>query len=84
MVILINDKSQWAFEADLISKKELDYLRVIDFNKPTFYIIPKIHKNKESPLGRPIVSAIRGPLERVGKYIDSLIKDIVKSPTSYV
>lgn len=68
----------------MISKKELDYLKVFDFNKPTFYIIPKIHKNKESPPRRPIVSTIRGPLEQVGKYIDSLIKDMVKSLTSYV
>lgn len=36
------------------------------------------------PPGRPIVSAIRGPLERVGKYIDCLIKDLVELLPSYV
>lgn len=84
LVELINEKLQWAFEANLISKKELEFLRVVDFNKPTFYIIPKVHKNRKVPPGRPIVSAIRGPLERLGKYIDSLIKDMVLSLTSYV
>lgn len=51
---------------------------------PTFYIIPKIHKHRENPPGRPIVSAITSSLERVGKYIDCLIKDLVESLLSYV
>lgn len=54
------------------------------FNTPTFYMIPKINKNQEEPPGRPIVSAIRGPLERVRKYIDSLINDLVSIVPSYV
>lgn len=38
----------------------------------------------ENPPGRPIVSAIKGPLERSGKYIDCLIKGLVELLPSYV
>lgn len=62
----------------------MNYLKVDEFNTQTFYIIPKIHKNQEDPSGWPIVSAIRGPLEQVGKYIDSLIKDLVSTLPLYV
>lgn len=51
LVVLISDKLFWALEADLITKKEFNYLRVEYFNNPTFYIIPKIHKNQENPQG---------------------------------
>lgn len=34
--------------------------------------------------GRPIVSAIKGPLERLGKYIDCLIRELVVLLPSYV
>lgn len=37
-----------------------------------------------SPPGRPIVSAINGPLERVGGYIDGLLKTMVPIVRSYV
>lgn len=60
LVALINDKLSWALEADLITKKEFNYLKVDDFNTPTFYIIPKINKNQEDPPGRPIATHSRG------------------------
>lgn len=56
LVGLINDELQWAFEVDLLSKKELNYLKVGELNIPRFYIIPKIHKNQEDPPGPSIVS----------------------------
>lgn len=37
-----------------------------------------------TPRGRPIVSAIKGPLERVGKFVDALIKELVCELPSYV
>lgn len=51
-------------------------MMVREFNTPTFYTIPKLHKTITNPPGRPIVSAIKGPLERIGKYTDALIKTI--------
>lgn len=74
---MINDKLHLAFEVDLLIKNKLGYLRVDNFNIPTFYVIPKIHKDQVDPPGRPIVSAIRGTLEWVSKDIDFLVKDLV-------
>lgn len=71
-------------EAGLLLKREYEYLSVDDYNIPTFYCIPKLHKSLQKPPGRPIVSAIRGPLDRIGGYLDSLLKDMVYNLKSYV
>lgn len=55
-----------------------------EFNVPTFYIIPKVHKNLQNPPGRPIVLACQGHLERIGGYLDSLLKDMVRNLKSFV
>lgn len=73
-----------ARDASLLTKKEWDYLKVGEYNNPTFYITPKLHKSLTSPPGRPIVSAIKDPMERVGRYIDGFIKTMVTSLPSYV
>lgn len=83
LVALINDKLFFALEVDLITKKEFGYL-IVDFNTQTFYIIPEILKDERNPPGRPIVSLIWVPLEKISKYIDSLIKGLVLELPSYV
>lgn len=45
-----------------------------------FILCLRATKTGRTPPGRPI----RGPLEQVGKYIDSLIKDLVGTLPSYV
>lgn len=45
----LNQKLSSAFEAHLITKKELDHLSVREFNTPTFYTIPKLHKSLTNP-----------------------------------
>lgn len=71
-------------EAGLLVKREFEYLSVDDFNIPTFYCIPKVHKSLEKPLERPIVSAICGSLDRIGGYLDSLLKEMVCVLKSYM
>lgn len=73
-----------AKETGLLTKHEFDHLSVNEYNIPTFYCIPKVHKSLENPPGRPIVSAINGPLDRVGSYLDLLLKDVVYELKSYV
>lgn len=51
---------------------------------PFFTLSQKVHKSLENPPGRPIVSALKGPLERVGKYLDNLLKVMVTDLKSYV
>lgn len=84
LVVNINLQPFLVREANLMTNKEWDYLGVGEFNNPTFYIIPKLHKSLTSPTGRPIVSTIGGPLERLGRYIDGFIKTMVSSLLSFV
>ena len=51
---------------------------------PHFYTIPKIHKSIETPPGRPIVSSICAPTERISAYVDLILKPIAQSLPSYV
>ncbi|XP_073465173.1 NACHT, LRR and PYD domains-containing protein 3-like [Aquarana catesbeiana] len=76
LIDTLNTKLKLAMEAGLLTKKEYLYLRADDITIPTFYIIPKLHKSLTNPPGRPIVSAINGPLERPGKFVDSMIKNM--------
>lgn len=80
----LNNRLTMAKDDGLLTQCEFDHLSVREFSVPTFYIIPKIHKNLNNPPGRPIVSACQGPLEKVGRYLDSLLKDMVTNLKSYV
>ena len=50
----------------------------------TFYHLPKIHKSKERPPGRPIVSGVSGPTEKISKLIDHFLQPIVKKLPAYL
>lgn len=50
----------------------------------TIYIIPKIFKSLTRPSGRSIVSANKGLLERIGRYLDALLKEMVVELPPYV
>lgn len=84
IVYSLNQELSFAFEAHLITKKELDHLLVGEFNTPTLYTILKLHKSLTNPPGRQIISVIKGPLERIGKYMDALIKQLVYDLPSFV
>ena len=49
---------------------------------PTFYMLPKVHKPNIP--GRPIVSAIGGPTEKISKYIDTFLRPLVVQSPSYI
>lgn len=72
----LNYKLHLVLEVALITKKEFYYLRVPEYNTPTFFIIPKVHRSLQKPPGRPIILVIRGPLKRVGKYLDARLKEM--------
>lgn len=54
-------KLSLAHEASLHTKKECKQLTVREYNIPIIYVIPKIHKSSQDT---PIISAIKGPLEK--------------------
>ncbi|KAJ1123641.1 hypothetical protein NDU88_002109 [Pleurodeles waltl] len=45
---------------------------------PYFYILPKVHKEKIPPPGRPIVSGIGSALEPLSKFVDFFLQQLVK------
>ena len=49
-----------------------------------FYILPKIHKNKDNPPGRPIVSASSHPTERISEFVDYQLNPLVPKLPSYI
>ena len=49
-----------------------------------FYILPKIHKNKQNPPGRPIVFANSHPTENISQFVDSHLNPLVPKLPSYV
>lgn len=49
-----------------------------------FYALPKLHKKVYPPPGRPIVSGIRGPTERIGTFVDDALRPHVTSLPSYL
>ena len=49
---------------------------------PTFYMLPKIHKQGNP--GRPIVSTINCPTELISQYLDSIFSPMVQRLPTYV
>lgn len=84
LVTRVNRTISLAYEANLLGSKEQAYLKIGEYNNPTLYMIPKLHKSLVDPPGRSIVSVINGPLERVGRYVDDFIKTMVAQLPSYV
>jgi len=53
------------------------YLKNKHHRRPTFYILPKIHK-PDRP-GRPIISAIDSPTDRISQYVDHHLNKLAKA-----
>ena len=48
------------------------------------YLLPKIHKNKDNPPGRPIMSANGSPTEKISQFVDHFLNPTVSELQSYV
>ena len=72
------------FQMGEISSKTRDYL-VSDSTRTTrFYKLPKIHKNKIPPPGRPIVSGNGCPTEKISSFVDFFLNPISHKFPSYI
>ena len=60
------------------------YLSDDKIRTPEFYMLPKIHKDRVNPPGRPIVSGNGCPTERISKFIDFFLQPNVKNIASYI
>lgn len=62
----------------LLNKREEKYLQPNMCRIPVIYTLPKIHKDKNKPPGRPIVNGIQSVGARIGEYIDWFLQPVVK------
>ncbi|CAJ0952335.1 unnamed protein product [Ranitomeya imitator] len=69
---------------DGVVEKEEEYLVPKNPVIPTFYCLPKIHKGTTPLKGRPIVSGNNSLTERLGIYVDKILKPFVHALNSYV
>lgn len=60
------------------------YLYIKEPKTPSFYLLPKIHKGKIPPPGRPIVSANNCPTERISGFVDFFLRPSVALIPSYI
>ena len=49
-----------------------------------FYHLPKIHKRLENPPGRPIVSGVNGPTEKLSRLVDHWLQPVVQKLPSFL
>ena len=49
---------------------------------PIFYTLTKIHK--PTPVGRPIISGVSGPTEKLSAFVDKLLQPIAQQQKSYI
>lgn len=69
---------------NILNSKEIKYLVPEACRIPIIYTVPKIHKNKENPPGKPIVNSIDSLTSRMGQYIDYFIQPAVQQTQAYL
>ena len=81
---LIKKEVQNLYTMNEISEQAFKYLTFGNERTPEFYMLPKIHKNRDNPPGRPIVSGNDGPTEKISQLVDCVIKEYVPIIRSYI
>ena len=67
-----------------ISEKTFLFLIKGGKRQGIFYMLPKIHKNKFPPPGRPIVSSVNSPKEKISMLLDIILQLHVIKTKSYI
>ena len=67
-----------------IDKHRKSYLTPSSPKPGIFYLLPKIHKLKLPPPGRPIVSQIGSPTEKISGYLDFFLQPFMQKIPSYI
>ncbi|KAM4696110.1 xaa-Pro aminopeptidase 2 [Rhinophrynus dorsalis] len=73
-----------AFERNIISKEELEFIQVKHHEPAFLYHNPKIHKSTSNPPGRPIVAGINSMTSHLSQYIDHFLQEYVVNLPSYI
>ena len=67
-----------------ISDKTYLYLKSGGRRTCVFYMLPKIHKGKFPPPGRPIFSSVDSPTEKISMLLDLILQPFVMNTKLYV
>ena len=78
----VSDTVSEMHDQGLISEKNMAYLIVDQPKAGRFYLLPKIHKAGNP--GRPIVSAIGHPTEKISEFVDLHLQSHVQTLPSYL
>ena len=81
---LVSSKVNNMLTSGEITPKCAEYLVIDNPRTANFYLLPKIHKGKIPPPGRPIVSANECPTERISQFVDHFIQPIVPTLRYYI
>lgn len=68
----------------IINKKEGRYLLPEAPRVPVIYQVPKIHKRKTKPSGRPIISGIGSVHSRLGEYLDIFLQPLAGKGKAFI
>ena len=83
-LVEVNQIVNTMFSKGEISGQTLDYLHSDTARTARFYMLPKIHKNKIPPPGRPIVSGNGCPTEKISEFVDFFLNPLSKTFPSYI
>ena len=72
------------YEAKQIMEKTYKYLIDGGNRTPIFYMLPKVHKSKINPPGRPIVSSVNSPTERISQLVDIVLQPFAQKGNSFI
>ena len=78
----INDMLHQMEENTSIAESTMRYLLSSNTRPARFYLLPKIHKPGNP--GRPIISSIDTPTEKISKFVDYHLRPLVKDIPSYI
>ncbi len=81
---LVKIEADRLLENKQITKKTHKYLIEECQRTPLFYMLPKIHKRLLQPPGRPIVSSVNSPTEKISHLVDTIIGPLVCKTRSYL
>lgn len=82
-----NDQVKCVVEDEIRLKNLCNESKSLSVKKPKcskFYVLPKIHKPDYPTVGRPIVSNLNCPTEKISQFLDDIFQPIVKSLPSFV
>ena len=67
-----------------INKYEYTAITQKEAREAEFYLLPKIHKDRMNPLGRPILSGNGHPTEWVSAWVDTQLQPLMLSLPTYL